>query len=145
MANEEILTALKNAIERDEDIEEASQTMINAGYSAQEVGEAKDYLQRGVLSSEEKGNIEEPMFPSKPSFFSKFTSIFSKKKTAEIPTEKEDLAEAKTQQTPFIPSFQNKKSEKDSFLVMAVILLICLIIALSLAIIFRESIINLFN
>lgn len=141
MADEEILTSLKNAIERNEDLEDASQTLINAGYSQQEVEEAKQELQKGVLSAEvAKENFvereiaeaaETSEIQNKPSFFSSLTDkikgIFSKK-------EKE---EAETQ--------MQEKEPKNKLLIWTIIGLIALVILLILLIIFRDSIINLFS
>ena len=42
--NNDILTALKNAIEHGESLEKAARSFINAGYSASEVREAVSYL-----------------------------------------------------------------------------------------------------
>jgi hypothetical protein len=77
MVNEEILTALQNAIERNEDLEEASFTLVNAGYSKQEVIEAINYLKSGVLSSQQAAEASPIEEKPKESIFSKIGGSFS--------------------------------------------------------------------
>ena len=52
MVREDILGALKNAIERNESIEDAKQSLVNSGYTLQEVEEAIC-----ELMSEEKESV----------------------------------------------------------------------------------------
>ncbi len=91
MVNEEILTALENAIARNEDLQEAAETLINAGYSEKDVAEVKDYLQGEILSAESEGRIIGQRIPDesdeikgikkpKKSFFSGIKKLFKRKK-----------------------------------------------------------------
>jgi hypothetical protein len=48
MPREEIITGLKNALERNQSLEKAMQSMISAGYDANEVREASQYVNIGV-------------------------------------------------------------------------------------------------
>jgi len=51
MMREDILTGLKNAIERGYSIKQAKQSFINAGYNVKEVEEAADSISRGTISA----------------------------------------------------------------------------------------------
>lgn len=48
MLNEDIVTALKNAVDRGESLDSAIQMMINSGYESKEVQEASHFISRGV-------------------------------------------------------------------------------------------------
>lgn len=50
MVKEEILTGIKNGLARGESIQEATQTLIAAGYNPEEVNEAANSVNTGVLS-----------------------------------------------------------------------------------------------
>ncbi len=52
MVNEDILTALRNAIEHGESLQSASGILINSGYNAREVQEASVYMGTGVIIQE---------------------------------------------------------------------------------------------
>ena len=54
MVNEDIVTALKNAIDRGESLESAMQILINSGYGLQDVEEASYYISKGAISMTEK-------------------------------------------------------------------------------------------
>jgi len=51
MVKEEIVVGLQNAVERGQSLEEAIQTLINAGYDQAEVREASSYVSMGVLGA----------------------------------------------------------------------------------------------
>lgn len=53
MPNEEILSALKNAIDHGESLESAVQIMIDSGYNSEEVQEASKFIKSGTLSMQE--------------------------------------------------------------------------------------------
>jgi hypothetical protein len=50
MPKEEILTGLRNGLARGESIEQAIQTLIGAGYNAEEINEAANSINTGVIS-----------------------------------------------------------------------------------------------
>jgi len=50
MTNEDIITALKNAIISGESLESAMQIMVNSGYDPREVREASRFVSQGVIS-----------------------------------------------------------------------------------------------
>jgi hypothetical protein len=69
MANPDLITALQNAIDRGESLEEAVTILINSGYNTKEVQEASHYIGRGVLSSAKPRQGEElTMLSQKNSF-----------------------------------------------------------------------------
>ena len=47
---EEILTGIRNGMARGESLQQAMQTMIAAGYNADEVTDSESYINSGVLS-----------------------------------------------------------------------------------------------
>ena len=51
MANEDIVTSLKNSIERGENLENAMNILIGSGYPRNEVQEASKYVGQGVMSN----------------------------------------------------------------------------------------------
>jgi hypothetical protein len=59
MVREEILTGLKNAVERGQSIEKAVQSMISAGYNPTEVNEAVSYINLGSIGEITKQEIRE--------------------------------------------------------------------------------------
>jgi preprotein translocase subunit SecF len=50
MSKEEIITGIKNALERGQSIEKATQSMINAGYNEREVSEAAQTIDFSTLT-----------------------------------------------------------------------------------------------
>ena len=65
MTNEDIITALKNAINSGESLESAMQIMVNSGYDLREVREASRFVSQGVIS-----DLNPNMMPNiKPSEF----------------------------------------------------------------------------
>lgn len=59
----EIITGLRNAIERKETLEQAMQIMIESGYDAKEVQEASKFVKKGALSMEEPKPEEQLIMP----------------------------------------------------------------------------------
>jgi len=70
MVNEDILTALKNGVQKGEPLETAIKIAINSGYNPREVKEAANYVGQGTLSSLHTKPTEHLAMPSKKSFFS---------------------------------------------------------------------------
>jgi hypothetical protein len=69
MPNQEITTALRNSIERGEDLQTAMQIMINSGYNPDEVQEASRYF--GSVDMQAKPEEQLTMPSQKKGFFSK--------------------------------------------------------------------------
>jgi len=71
MPNEEIITALKNSLDRGESLQTAMQIMVNSGYNPQEVQAASKYIGRAPVNMQAKPG-EQLTMPEKKSFFSRF-------------------------------------------------------------------------
>ncbi len=54
MVRLDIITGLKNAVERGYSLEQAKQTLINSGYNTQEVEEASNYLTGGFTNIQQQ-------------------------------------------------------------------------------------------
>ena len=69
MVREEILTGLKNAVERGQSIEKAVQSMISAGYNPAEVNEAVSYINLGSELKFLKAIMDEESFNFYTNYF----------------------------------------------------------------------------
>jgi len=171
MSNEEIVTALKNAIERNEDIDSAGETLVNAGYSMQDVQDAKNSLIKGVLASqveaqksmesEPKESFSKKLADKINSVSSGIKNIFKKKEIIRpIPEFKQPLEKvespepqnpiqtlklAQIKPLPGIPKPISQKSSKNTLLITAIIILMMLILFLIILILFKKSILGLFG
>jgi len=56
---EDILTGLKNAVERGESLEKAVKTLVTAGYSSAEVNEAAESINLGAIGEISKAEIKQ--------------------------------------------------------------------------------------
>lgn len=63
MVNEDIITGLRNSINKGESLEYAMQVMISSGYNAQEVQEASQYISQGVISITQPKSTEQLAMP----------------------------------------------------------------------------------
>ncbi|VVB78149.1 Uncharacterised protein [uncultured archaeon] len=72
MVNEEIVTALKNAIDHGESLDSAVNVMINSGYGPKDVQEASDLIGGGTLSYLQPKPEENFTTPSQKGFFGNF-------------------------------------------------------------------------
>jgi lipopolysaccharide export LptBFGC system permease protein LptF len=79
MVNEDILTALKNAIARGESMQLAAKVLINSGYNAKEVLEASKFIGAGSLHQIEPE--ETLVMPNEKGFMNKLKNKFSKIKS----------------------------------------------------------------
>ena len=70
MVREDILTGLRNALERGYSLEQAQRTLFNSGYSAKDINEATRYLAGGLdtkqISNYVKPPIQAPVESTKP-------------------------------------------------------------------------------
>jgi hypothetical protein len=78
MVNEDILTGLRNAIERGDNLDNATKVMINSGYNARDVEESSRFINSGVLSVQVTRADEHLAMPNKKGFFSFFNKDDSK-------------------------------------------------------------------
>ena len=67
MVNEEIVTALRNAVEHGESLQDAMQIMMNSGYSPVEVQEASRYIGGGTLHIQQPNPDEHLTMPTQKS------------------------------------------------------------------------------
>lgn len=63
MVNEDIITGLRNSVNKGESLEYAMRVMISSGYNAQEVQEASQYISRGVVSMTQPKSTEQLAMP----------------------------------------------------------------------------------
>lgn len=82
MVNEDIITALKNAVEHGESLESAIAVAINSGYNPREVQEAARFIGQGAINMENMSKDEILTMPNKKGFFSK---VFGSKKPESQP------------------------------------------------------------
>jgi len=67
MARQDIIIALRNGIERGETVEEAKQSLLNAGYSSSDVEEAAAEIERIKIKARmPKMETKFPPLPSPP-------------------------------------------------------------------------------
>ena len=161
MISEEIITGLKNAIERKESLEQAKQILIDSGYNEKEVQEASKFVGGGVLKTLEKPKPEEQLImpEQKKSFFSKLK--FWKKKSLPLPQEQptaqqptapaqktqpaepiQPQQEIKTEKNSLAKQLEKIKPKKPSHLreVVLTIILLILLIVLAVIIFFKGTI-----
>ena len=65
--NQDIITALKNGIERGEGLQFTKQILINSGYSSRDVEDASRYVGTGVMSTLQARPSEQLVMPEKKS------------------------------------------------------------------------------
>lgn len=156
MANEEILTSLRNAVARGESLENAKSVLINSGYNAKEVEESSQYVGQTApnLSSQKPG--EELAMPEKKSII---PNLFNKKPDSKEdlvkPLEKENISVKKTadnikneiNETGLLSKELEKIGPKKPSHAKEIILLIVLLMLIgifTLTIVFRDNILKLF-
>ncbi|MFA7707362.1 MAG: hypothetical protein WCX73_00260 [Candidatus Pacearchaeota archaeon] len=92
MPNEEIISALRNAIEHGDSLQEAIQIMINSGYNLEEVHEASRFI-GGTLSLHETKSGEHLTMPEEKKSFSSKLKFWgnNKKQTSTIQPPSESM------------------------------------------------------
>jgi hypothetical protein len=141
MVNEEIVTALRNAVDRGEPLEHAIQIMINSKYPPREVHEAANYVSTGVLPKLQARPDEELVMPTqKQGLFSEQAPQPSGEQPAENITVKEASE-------PVAQELKKIKPRKKSHLKEIILLLLLLILigVLVGTILFREQILQLLS
>ncbi len=87
MLNEEIITALRNAIEHGESLSDAIQIMMNSGYNPAEVQEASIYMGGGALNMQQPRPDEHLVMPRQRTGISKVTFWKNQKPAQQPPTQ----------------------------------------------------------
>lgn len=91
MPNEEILIALKNALDHGDSLESAIQIMINSGYSAAEVQETANFVSAGSINLQAEPEEELVMPEQKKSFALKLKFWGKNKEKNKIPKPSESM------------------------------------------------------
>src|SRR3989344_4489974 len=99
MVNEDIITILRNGIERGESLEVCKRIAINSGYNPREVEEASHFISRGTMTNLKQQNPLDLIMPNKKSF-----NFFRRK-----PKESFDMNK---KENPPMPINQNKPMNK---------------------------------
>ena len=140
MVNEDIITILNNSIIRGESIQQAMQILINSGYDKQQIYEASNYIQRGVMTNLDSNqninlNAKENIDYNKEQNFNNFKKLQSNNKLSAM-QESQNIANA-IQDT----GVQLKKKSYKKEIILLVILLF-LIGFLAITLFFRDSILS---
>src|SRR3989344_5368665 len=100
MVNEDIITILRNGIERGESLEVCKRIAINSGYNPREVEEASHFISRGTMTNLKQQNPLDLIMPNKKSF-----SFFKRKPKENIDMNKKE--------NPPMTINQNKQKKKE--------------------------------
>lgn len=103
MPNEEIISALRNAIDHGESLQSAVQIMINSGYNSEEVLEASKFI-GGTLSMQEIMPEEQLTMPEERRNFSSNFNFLTKNKIQSQPTQ--IIPQSQIQKQPLQPPRQ---------------------------------------
>lgn len=168
MVNEDIITSLKNAIERGESLETAKSIAINSGYNSREVEEASQYVGSSFIRHENISPDRLMTMPEKKhlSFFGKSQNIKPLKPTIPIIKDSIQIPEPQKTEVHQLPREQtamdiknnismnsiqfpsnNEPQKKKSFTkeIILLIILIILVGALIAVLRYKNEIINLFS
>ncbi len=118
MVNEEILTALRNAIDHGENMDSACQILINSGYNEKEVQEASQFV---------------------PNTFSKLTTKISETQLTTQDKQPQQMQYQNYQQNSQISEQIKKSYTKEIILVITLIILIGI---LAVTIFFRDKVLE---
>jgi uncharacterized membrane protein YukC len=128
---EEILSGLKNAIERGTPLEKAVKSFINAGYNPAEVRAAADNLTNGAKTIEE--------YTSSKSNTKNNQSIINNSSVKPISKNTQD----NNQKSQELPNVKKRKLKK--WIIIGLIAATVLITIIILVVIFSDNILNLFS
>jgi hypothetical protein len=128
MIKEEIIAALKNALERNQSLDEASKTLSSAGYNPLDVQEAVRFVQSGAL----KLTDNTPKMPIKEKLENNFPE-----KNLEKPKQNNEIVFKDTK-------IKEGKSSVPKGIVIGIILLIFILLVLLAFVLFGEKILDLF-
>ncbi|MEN9625823.1 MAG: hypothetical protein RL557_151 [archaeon] len=144
MVNENIITALHNAVQRGEPLDQAMSILINSGYNAQEVKEASQFVGQGAIPLLEPKKDEQllptqniaPLMPAASSPISFLKKLhFFKTPTIEASPQKS----TQTNQAATTPEKPKKRYTKEIILLIVLLVLIGILIT---TIMFKEQIIG---
>jgi len=127
MVRQDIVSALRNALERGYSLQQAKISLINAGYAVSEVDVAANYLASGIgINTEQVSQVSQPQQSFQSQQF-------------------QQVQQPKPQQYQQLPNIQsNQSSEKSSVLgiVLLLISLFILLVLLGVSLFFKDAIID---
>ncbi len=154
MVNENIITALHNAVQRGESLDQAISILINSGYNQQEVREASQFVGRGIIPLIEPKK-DEQLLPTQniiPVTTEPGSSLFKKLNFFKLPmlssqkSTQSSLAQNQqqiTQQLPVQKADSNEKPKKKyTFEIMLLVVLLFLMGILIATIMFKDAILS---
>ena len=150
MVNEDIVTALRNAVNNGESLDSAVQIMINSGYDQREVYEASQFVGGGVINN--FGNLQSQI-PSSvfqqtgPDIYQSYPPSQMTQPTTFQSAQQYPIQQTQIQQPTQRTTIQTNQQPKKSYLkeIILVITLIILIGILGATIFFRERILGFFS
>jgi len=164
MVSEEIITALRNAIERGEDLQRAINVLINSGYNARDVQEASNFVGSGTIRNLQPRSDEHLTMPSEKSYFSNNPVTYSnqvqnqniqqsfKQESSQIKQEVSRDMFTKTESKPTGPLSEDiskisPRKERESYTVEIVLILVLLILigVLVSTFLFKDKILSFFQ
>ena len=150
MANEDIVTALKNAVNNGEALDSAIQIMINSGYDSKEVQEASQFIGAGVISNLQQNQIPQQLLNKIQSYQSPQQTVqqYKSLQQQQIQQQVQQPLNQQLAQQPSNQILQNSSQQpKKSYFkeIMLVIILIILLGVLGATIFFRDKILGFFS
>jgi len=110
MATEEIVTALRNAIDHGESLQEAIQILLNSGYSSKEVLEASNYVGGGVLANHQMRPEEQLTMPNEKKMFTKPSfSSYSENYSKDY-----SVAQKNSEQNPYVQQYSQQLAQQQN-------------------------------
>lgn len=152
MVNEDIVTALRNAINNGESLDSAVQVMINSGYDSKEVYEASQLVGGGVISN--LGNLQNQIplgsvfQQTSPDIYQSYSpNQMSSQQPATFQPNQYQPQQTQIQQPTQQTIQYNQRQPKKSYIkeIILVIILIILFGILGVSIFFRERILGFFS
>ncbi|MFA5992119.1 MAG: hypothetical protein WC796_00250 [Candidatus Pacearchaeota archaeon] len=148
MVRYDIITAIRNAVERGESIEKARQVLINSGYNVNDVNEAVNYLTGGASNELQNATYQnqptqpqqtqQPQIANQPKVVSQSIPTQNQNVPQKLPVQMNHLVVTSGDEAP------NKKKNTVAIIILAV-LLVLLFATLMLTLIFQEQVISFFQ
>lgn len=110
MVNEEILTALKNSVDKGEDLMTAVNLLINSGYNPREVQEASNFVSGGIIRNLEPKPDEHLVMPNERNMFYRthYPDQFNQPTRNEFSQIKQEISRETPRETPRDMQYQRQ-------------------------------------
>lgn len=131
MVREDIVGALRNALERGASLEQAKQSVLNAGYSTEEVEESCNYLHAGSVLNLDPAPVKRPADFVQPS---------KSRNIPQQPTQPTQQAQSAQSAKPIQSSKGPSFFSKNWKIILLLGVLFILVILFVLVLIFRDTI-----